>query len=143
MVNATTIAKDKGIVVEELKRPSTGDLESRIMLHVIAEDMPRHAAGTVLSDGKPRIVEIRNIKMDAEFAPRMIYIRNDDKPGFVGRFGTLMGEANVNIAIFNMGRTEPGGDAICFVSVDDDITDDLLHAIEAIPMVKRARRLIF
>jgi D-3-phosphoglycerate dehydrogenase len=143
MVNAATIAHDKGIVVEEVKRPSTGDLESRIKLYVFADDMPRHAAGSVLSDGKPRIVEIRDIKIDAEFAQHMIYIRNDDKPGFVGWFGTLLGDAGINIAIFNMGRTAPGGDAICFVAVDDVITDALLRNIEMIPMVKRARRLNF
>jgi D-3-phosphoglycerate dehydrogenase len=110
---------------------------------VIAEDMPRDAAGTVFHDGKPRVTEIRGIQMDAEFAPHMIYIRNDDKPGFVGRFGMVLGDAGVNIAIFNMGRAAPGGDAICFVSVDDIVSDEVLRKIEAIPMVKRARRLNF
>ncbi|WP_342360703.1 phosphoglycerate dehydrogenase [Terrarubrum flagellatum] len=143
MVNAPLVAKEKGIVIEEVKSSAASNVESEIKLQIIAEDMPRDAAGTVFHDGKPRVTEIRGIQMDAEFAPHMIYVRNQDKPGFIGRFGMLLGDAGVNIAIFNMGRTEPGGDAICFVSIDERVSDDVLRAIEAIPMVKRARRLAF
>jgi D-3-phosphoglycerate dehydrogenase len=144
MVNAAEIAKSKGITIEEVKRETPhGQYESRIFLNVDAEDMPRHAAGSVLSDGKPRLVEIRNINMEAEFAPHMIFVRNDDKPGFIGRFGTLLGDAGVNVATFNLGRNAPGGDAICLVAVDEPVTPDLLRQIEAIPHVKRARKLVF
>ncbi len=143
MVNAAAIAKDKGIAVEEVKRDAPENLESRIKIYVEAEDMVRHAAGTVLSDSVPRIVEIRDIKIDAEFAPHMIYIRNDDKPGFIGAFGTLLGGAGVNVATFNLGRDKPGGDAICFVAVDQEVGPELLGKIEAIAQVKRARKLEF
>jgi D-3-phosphoglycerate dehydrogenase len=143
MVNAPMTAKEKGIQVDEVKRAAEGDHESRIYIEVVAEDMPRNAAGTVYQDGKPRIVEIRGIQMDAEFAAHMLYVRNDDKPGFIGRFGSLLGENGINIATFNLGRDKPGGDAICFVSVDEAIGDAVLEAIHAIPHVKRARRLRF
>jgi D-3-phosphoglycerate dehydrogenase len=143
MVNAAAIARDKGITVDEVKREAQHDLDSRIKIYVEAEDMTRHAAGTVLSDGVPRIVEIRDIMIDAAFAPHMVYIRNDDKPGFIGAFGSLLGNAGVNIATFNLGRDKPGGDAICFVAVDSRVDDALLKQIEAIGQVKRARRLAF
>ncbi|MCA0423902.1 MAG: phosphoglycerate dehydrogenase [Proteobacteria bacterium] len=143
MVNAPSVAKEKGIQVDEVKRSAEGDHESRIFIEVVAEDMPRHAAGTVYQDGKPRIVEIRGIQMDAEFAPHMLYVRNSDKPGFIGGFGMLLGEAGVNIATFNLGREKAGGDAICFVAVDEKVSDDLLAKIDALPQVKRARRLAF
>jgi D-3-phosphoglycerate dehydrogenase len=143
MVNAAAIAKDKGITVEETHRETAEDGESRIKIYVDAEDMTRHAAGTVLSDGLPRITEIRDIKVDAVFAPHMIYVRNEDKPGFIGAFGSLLGEAGVNIATFNLGRDRPGGDAICYVAVDSRVDDALLAKVEAIPQVKRARRLAF
>jgi D-3-phosphoglycerate dehydrogenase / 2-oxoglutarate reductase len=143
MVNAAAIAKDKGVVIEETTRESQGDVESRIKIFVEAEDMTRHAAGTVMSDGVPRIVEIRDIKIEAAFAPHMIYVRNSDKPGFIGAFGSLLGGAGVNVATFNLGRDKQGGDAICYVAVDDQVSDDLLSRIEAIPQVKRARRLAF
>jgi D-3-phosphoglycerate dehydrogenase len=73
----------------------------------------------------------------------MIYVRNDDKPGFIGRFGTLLGESGVNVATFALGRDKPGGDAICFVSVDQPVSDELLRKIEEIPQVKRARAVRF
>jgi D-3-phosphoglycerate dehydrogenase / 2-oxoglutarate reductase len=143
MVNAAAIAKDKGIKVEETTRDAAEDGESRIKIYVEAEDMTRHAAGTVLSDGIPRITEIRDIKVDAAFAPHMIYVRNADKPGFIGAFGSLMGDAGVNIATFNLGRDRAGGDAICYVAVDSPVDEALIAKIEAIPQVKRARRLAF
>lgn len=143
MVNAPMTAKEKGIQVDEVKRNAEGDHESRIYIEIVAEDMPRNAAGTVYQDGKPRITEIRGIKMDAEFAPHMLYIRNDDKPGFVGNFGTLLGKRNINIAIFNMGRVAPGGDAICFVALDAEISPAVLEEINAVQHVKRARALKF
>jgi D-3-phosphoglycerate dehydrogenase / 2-oxoglutarate reductase len=144
MVSAPLVARERGIMVEELKRETrTSEFDSFIRITVDAEDMPRHAGGTVFQDGKPRMVEIRSISVDAEFAPHMIYIRNDDKPGFIGHFGTLLGEAGVNIATFNLGRDKPGGDAICFVAVDQPVSAALLADIEAIPQVKRARAVTF
>ena len=144
MVSAPLVARDRGIVVEDLKRENAArDYESFIRITIDAEDMPRHAGGTVFQDGKPRVVEIRDIAVDAEFAPHMVYVRNADQPGFIGRFGSLLGDAGVNIATFSLGRDAPGGDAICFVSVDQPVGEDLLHAIEAIPQVKRARAVNF
>ena len=72
----------------------------------------------MFSDGRPRIIQVRDIDMEFELAPPMLFIRNADKPGFIGRLGTLMGEAGVNIATCNLGRDNPGGDAICMVAVD-------------------------
>ena len=144
MVSAPVVARERGVMVEEVKRENAArDYESFVRIVVDAEDMPRHAGGTVFQDGKPRVIEIRHIAVDAEFAPHMIYVRNDDKPGFIGRFGTLLGDAGVNVATFALGRDRPGGDAICFVSVDQPVTPDLLRQIEAIPQVKRARAVRF
>jgi D-3-phosphoglycerate dehydrogenase / 2-oxoglutarate reductase len=144
MVSAPVVARERGIMVEEVKRENAArDYESFVRVIVEAEDMPRHAGGTVFQDGKPRVTEIRHIAVEAEFAPNMIYVRNADKPGFIGAFGSLLGQAGVNIATFNLGRDKPGGDAICFVAVDEPVSPELLRAIEAIPQVKRARAVRF
>src|SRR5215208_462869 len=144
MVSAPVVARERGIMVEEVKRENAArDYESFIRIVVDAEDMPRHAGGTVFQDGKPRVTEIRHIAVDAEFAPNMLYVRNADKPGFIGAFGSLLGEAGVNIATFALGRDRQGGDAICFVAVDEPVSPELLHKIEAIPQVKRARAVRF
>jgi D-3-phosphoglycerate dehydrogenase len=143
MVSALSFAQQSGIVIEEMTREARSQLESLMRITVDAVDMPRHAAGTVFHDGKPRLVEIRSIQMDAEFSPYMLFVRNADKPGFIGAFGTLLGEAGVNIATLNLGRDRPGGDAITLVAIDEPISAALLQKIEAIPQVKRARSLSF
>ena len=74
----------------------------------------------------PRIVDIKGIEIEAEFAPHMLYITNDDKPGFIGRLGTILGENKVNIATFHLGRDKPGGSAIALVQVDQPISSGLL-----------------
>ncbi|WP_029030330.1 phosphoglycerate dehydrogenase [Salinarimonas rosea] len=144
MVSAPIVARERGIVVEEMTRENPQrDYESLVRITIDAEDMPRYASGTVFHDGKPRVVEIRDIDVDAEFAQNMIYVRNADEPGFIGAFGMALGEAGVNIATFSLGRDRPGGDAICFVSVDQKPSPELLDRIEAIPQVKRARAIAF
>ena len=77
-------------------------------------------SGTVFADGKPRLVDIKGIRVDAEFGKSMIYVTNEDKPGFIGRFACLLGDAKINIATFHLGRNKPGGDAIALVEVDGD-----------------------
>jgi D-3-phosphoglycerate dehydrogenase len=73
----------------------------------------------------------------------MLFVRNADKPGFIGRFGMLMGEAGLNIATLNLGRDRPGGDAICMVAVDEPVSDEVLARIKALPQVVRVNRLEF
>lgn len=140
MVSAPMVARERGITVEELKRENGAmDYDSFIRITADAEDMHRDAGGTVFQDGKPRMTEIRRISIDAEFSSHMIYVRNADKPGFIGRFGTLLGDNQVNVATFALGREREGGDAICLASVDQEVSQELLREIEQIPQVKRAR----
>ena len=73
----------------------------------------------------------------------MLYVTNQDKPGFIGRLGTLLGSENVNIANFNLGRTAPGEDAISLVEIDDPISDAVLAKVARLEGVVQARRLRF
>ncbi len=109
----------------------------------MTEDYERSVAGTVFSDGRPRIIQVRDINMEFEVTPHMLFVRNADKPGFIGRFGMVMGEAGVNIATMNLGRDKPGGEAICVVSTDEPISDKVLVAVKSLPMVLRVNRLKF
>jgi D-3-phosphoglycerate dehydrogenase len=143
MVSAATAARDRGIVVEEVSRTQEGAYESYVRFTVKTDEYERSVAGTVFSDGRPRIIQVRDINMDCELTSHMLFVRNADKPGFIGKFGTLMGEANINIATFNLGRDRPGGDAICLVAVDEPVPDEVLAKVTALPMVVRARRLRF
>ena len=94
-------------------------------------------------DGKPRIVDIKGIKIDAEFGPSMIYVTNEDKPGFIGRFAGLLGDAGVNIATFALGRDAEGGSAIALVEVDGGVPPGVLSQIQSLPGVKQAKALVF
>jgi len=143
VVSAPSIAKERGIVIEETTRAAEGDYDSLITVSVVTERQERSIAGTVFADGKPRVVNIKGITVDAEFAPSMIYISNDDKPGFIGRFATTLGDAGVNIATFALGRDKPGGSAIALVEVDGQVPGEVLSKIQTIPGVKQAKPLAF
>jgi len=143
MVNATHVAKDRGIKVSEIKSDSEGIYDTYMHLTVKGECGTRMVAGTVFSDGKPRIIQVQGIDMEAALAPHMIYVMNDDKPGFIGRLGTLLGENKVNIATFQLGRVDAGKEAIALIGVDGDVTPALIEAIRKIPLVKEAKALVF
>ncbi|MCB1519852.1 MAG: phosphoglycerate dehydrogenase, partial [Hyphomicrobiaceae bacterium] len=143
MVSAATVAKDRGIVVEEVLCSKHGIYESYIKLTVKTDAYERSVAGTVFSNGRPRIIQVRDIDMDFEVAPHMLFVRNQDQPGFIGQFGMAMGSAGVNIATFNLGREKPGGDAIAIVAVDGPVPSAVLADIERLPQVLRVRRLSF
>ena len=143
MVNAPVIAKERGIRISEVRRDQQGAYEGYIKLSVTTGQQTRSVAGTVFSTNRPRLIQIKGIDMDAEFAPHMLYITNEDKPGFIGRLGSLLGNAGVNIANFNLGRSSRGADAIALLQVDEPVPDAVLREIRSIPMVKQARALAF
>jgi len=143
MVSAVTLAKERGIMIEETTRGQEGAFGSTVRLTVITDEYERSVAGTIFSGNRPRIIQVRDIDMDFELAPHMLFVRNSDKPGFLGQLGTLLGDAGVNIATLNLGRDKPGGDAICMVAVDAPVSDAVLAAVKALPQVVRARRLAF
>ncbi len=143
VVSAPVIAKDRGIVVEETRREAAGDYESLVTVTVTTDRQSRHVSGTVFADGRPRIVNIKGIRMDAEFGPSMIYITNLDKPGFIGKFSSTLGEAGINIATFHVGREAPGGNAVALIEVDGELPPDLLAKVRALPQVQQAKPLRF
>jgi D-3-phosphoglycerate dehydrogenase len=73
----------------------------------------------------------------------MLYVTNEDKPGHIGRLGTLLGDLGVNIANFNLGRADVGGDAIALLSIDGSVEEAQLKKIAALPGVKQAKSLAF
>ena len=143
MVSAVAMSRERGLKIDEITRGEEGAYQTYMRLTVDTEGGERSVAGTVFSDGRPRIIQIKGIGMEAELAPNMLYITNLDKPGFIGRFGSLMGDTGVNIATLNLGRDKPGGDAICLVAVDEPVSDDILGKVRALPMVVKAHALAF
>ena len=143
VVSAPVIAKERGMEIDEIVRAAQSDYESLITVNVITERQQRSVSGTVYADGKPRLVDIKGIRVDAEFGKSMIYVTNEDKPGFIGRFASLLGDAKLNIATFHLGRTRQGGDAIALVEVDGAVPADVIAKVQALPQVKQAKALVF
>jgi D-3-phosphoglycerate dehydrogenase len=143
MINAPVIARERGIKVSQRLRDQQGAYEGYILLSVTTEQMTRSVAGTVFSDGRPRLIQVKGIDVNGEFSPHMLYVTNEDKPGMIGRLGTLLGNAGINIASFALGRASPGADAIALVEVDTPVGPDVLAQIVQLPLVKQARALSF
>ncbi len=143
MVNAPVVAKERGIRISEVTRDAQGVFESYVRLTVTTERQERGVAGTVFSDGNPRLIQIKGINMEASLAPHMLYVVNEDKPGFIGSLGTALGDAGLNIATFNLGRAENGGEAITMVAVDQPVGTDVLEKVTSLPHVLQAKALSF
>jgi len=143
VVSAPVVARERGMAVEEVTREAESDFESLITVTVTTERQTRFVSGTVFADGRPRIVNIKGIRMDAEFAPSMIYITNLDKPGFIGKFSSTLGDAGINIATFHVGREAPGGNAVSLIEIDGELPEDVLAKVRALPQVQQAKPLHF
>ena len=143
MVNAPLVAKERNIDVTEIQHERPGDYKTMIRLTVTTEKRSRDVAGTLFADERPRIVAVKGIKLEAELGRHMLYITNLDKPGLIGNLGTTLAEAGVNIATFNLGRAEAGGDAIALVEIDEPIASDLLEKVAKLPLVQQAKALRF
>ncbi|MBS0480913.1 MAG: phosphoglycerate dehydrogenase [Proteobacteria bacterium] len=143
MVNAPFLAKERGMEVREIKSEKEGDYHTLIRVSVKTDAGERSVAGTLFSNAEPRLVELFGIKVEAELNGNMMYIVNEDAPGFIGRIGTLLGESAINIGTFNLGRREAGGEAVLLLSVDSPVSGAVLDQAKALPGVKRAMALAF
>jgi D-3-phosphoglycerate dehydrogenase len=143
MVNAPFLAKERGLDVREIRHDRETDYHTLLRVSAITSAGDRPVVGTLFANSAPRLVEIFGIRVEAELEGEMIYIVNEDTPGFIGRLGTLLGEEGVNIGTFSLGRREAGGEAVALVSVDSHIGSDLVQRLQALPGVKTVKPLRF
>jgi D-3-phosphoglycerate dehydrogenase / 2-oxoglutarate reductase len=143
MVNAPFLAKERGLDVREIRHDREGDYHTLVRVTVTTDEGEQSVAGTLFGNSAPRLVDMFGIKVEAELKGEMIYIVNEDAPGFIGRLGTTLGEAGVNIGTFHLGRRAAGEEAVALVSVDNHIEEALVDRIRAIPGVRRVKPLRF
>ncbi|MFD1766519.1 phosphoglycerate dehydrogenase [Sphingorhabdus buctiana] len=143
MVNAPYLAKERGMDVREVRHDREGDYHTLLRVSVKTDIGERSVAGTLFGNGTPRLVELFGVKVEADLEGHMLYIVNQDAPGFIGRLGTTLGEANINIGTFHLGRQEAGGVAVLLLSVDTPVPTAVLETIHSLPGVKRAMALRF
>ena len=143
MVNAPIVAKERAIEVSEVVHDRIGDYHTLIKLTVETEQRSRSVSGTLFANQSPRIVCVMDVQIEAELSENMLFVTNDDKPGFIGNLGTLLGDAGVNIATFSLGRSEARGAALALVSVDEAVDAALLAKVASLPHVRQAKALRF
>ena len=139
MVNAPYLAKERGIEVREIRNEREGVYHTLVRVTVATSQGDRSVAGTLFGNGSPRLVEIFGIGIEADLEGEMLYVVNQDKPGFIGRFGQLLGEEGINIGTFHLGRRDTGGEAVLLLSVDQPISQELVRRaceLEGVKVVK-------
>jgi D-3-phosphoglycerate dehydrogenase / 2-oxoglutarate reductase len=142
MVSAPAVLKQKGTPLTESRRETSPIYGSLIRIKVLTGGRWRTLAG-VVNAGSAKIVEVKGMPLEADFHPVMLLINNLDKPGFVGALGTMLGEANINIATFHLGRQAAEQDAIAIVAVDQVVPDDIQQKLRALPHVRYVKVLKF
>ena len=142
MVNAPTLARERGLDVREVRHDREGDYHTLVRVTVDTASGQRSVAGTLFG-ASPRLVEMYGIKVEADLDGAMLYIVNEDAPGFIGRLGTTLGEAGVNIGTFHLGRRDAGGEAVLLLSVDSAVEEPLMWAVCRLPGVKTVKGLRF
>ena len=142
IVSAPAVLKQKGTPLTESKREMSPIYGSLIRIKVLTGGRWRTLAG-VVNAGAAKIVEVKGMALEADFHPVMLLINNLDRPGFIGALGTILGEANINIATFHLGRQAAEQDAIAIVGVDQVLPDAIQHKLRALPHVRYVKVLRF
>ncbi len=143
MVNAPYLAKERGMDVREIRHDREGTYHTLVRVTVKTAQGDRSVAGTLFGNAAPRLTELFGVMVEADLDGDMIYIVNEDAPGFIGRLGTTLGEAGVNIGTFHLGRQAAGGVAVLLLSLDSAVPAPVLSVIEKLPGVKRVKALKF
>jgi len=142
MVSAPSIARERGIEVTESFVERAARAESLIRITVETAERKFAIVGTIYR-GEPRIVRLFGVPMDAGFSQHMLYVRNEDKPGFIGALGNILGENKINIATFSLGRMENVQEAVCLVSVDTPVPEAVADEIRNVDQVLIVNTLTF
>jgi D-3-phosphoglycerate dehydrogenase / 2-oxoglutarate reductase len=128
-VNAELIAKQMGIQLVESRSSHLDKYTNLITVKFITKTRELSISGTVFAKEELRIVDFFGYKLDFEPSPYVIAIQNIDMPGIIGRVGTLLGSHNINIAAMQWSRNSKGEKAVSFVSVDGEVSDDVLSKL--------------
>lgn len=139
LINAGTLAQSRGIEVNELRSARRAAFSNSLGISLRTEEGAASVLGMVGPQDSLRILGINDIDIEAPLRGMILYVRNQDVPGVIGRVGTVLGEGKINIANFTLGRNPQLQEAIGLVSVDQNVPASILKEIQAIPAVRLAR----
>ena len=131
-VNARTVAAAHGITVVEQRGSSASEFANLITLTASGEHGETRIGGTLLLN-EPHIVQFNDFRIDLVPQGTFLMSWHADRPGIIGKIGTLLGERNINIASMQVGRDRPRGDAVMILSVDDPVPENIRAEIRRIP----------
>jgi D-3-phosphoglycerate dehydrogenase len=139
-VNALYLAKERGIKVSEVREEGDG-YANLFRLMVTTDTGTLAVAGSLLGapEAEPRVVEIDGYHLDVPASGHLLVTRHLDRPGMIGRVGTLLGAAGVNIASMQVGRKQAGGEAVMVLAVDEPVSREALAQISRLSGVNAAR----
>jgi D-3-phosphoglycerate dehydrogenase len=142
MVSAPAMARERGIELSEAREEEARDYDSLVSIEVTAGGKVLAVLGALFA-GEPRILAADGMPLEAPFAPDMLYVRNEDTPGVIGRLATTLGESGVNIATFHLGRVSAGGVAASLLGLDAPLAEAVAGRVSALPAVTLVRALTF
>ena len=130
-VNAPLLARDRGLTVSEMRSTGSQDYVSQISLRAQTESETEvEVAGTLLGKkNAERVIQVWDFEVEIEPAPHMLFFVYEDRPGIIGRVGTILGEHDINIATMEVGRKAAGGDALMGLTVDSPVPPDVLQTV--------------
>jgi D-3-phosphoglycerate dehydrogenase / 2-oxoglutarate reductase len=139
-VNTPALARDRGLKVETSRVSESADYTSLVVLRLEDDRGENVVSGTLVGPRmQPRLVEVMGFDMDIVPEKHMLFIRNEDVPGMIGKLGTVLGEHGINIGNMAVGRGEPGSRAAMAVTVDEPVPEEVLEALLNTPGFNQAR----
>jgi D-3-phosphoglycerate dehydrogenase len=138
-VNAQIVAKERGIAVKEIKIAEGKEYTEYINVVVKSMKQESSVSALVINENNYRIVEINGMDCDVEAEGKIIILSNVDKPGIVGKVGTILGDNNINIAKMFVARKSFGGDAVTFINVDNDISQGIIEKLKQVSGIKEVK----
>ncbi len=142
LVNTPIIAKERGIKIQEIKVSESIEFKEAIKVTVVTDKEVNTVTGTFFANDNYRIVEINDMDADLDPTGYMLVFSNIDRPGIIGKVGTLLGEHNINIAKMFVARKVQGQDAMTFINVDDEIPKEVLQKLKSFSGITKVKFLV-
>ena len=139
LINAMHVAQLRGIKVEHTRVPTSENFTNLITFEMKTESETHRVSGTVFNDRLPRIVNIDGFALEVIPRGHMIFFMNNDRPGVIGKIGTILGQCNVNIAGMQLGREHEGGRALALLLVDEPVRNDVIEKVLSIDNILTAK----
>jgi D-3-phosphoglycerate dehydrogenase len=139
-VSAPALAAERGLRVSSTADPVAREgYRQLITLTAITDKGKTSVAGTMLAPGEPRIVRLDSLAVEARPSGKLLVLTNSDKPGMIGKVGAALGKAGVNIADMRVGRRSAHGEAVMFLTVDEEVTPAMRAELAAVEGIKSVR----